>query len=229
MHKFTWGPGALIHLAPDTGGKDGQEPVTETPTRTPLTPLEGGDSSLPLGRAREGAAPGAQTPQAGNIEELPGWAQTLVKELRGENASHRKAKTLAEQAKDEAQAKALAEQGKFKELYEQAQAAAAASQQLIRAMELDALRSTIGRKLGLPDALHGRLKGEDEAAIEADAQALAQALPVGTPNGQQPAGIRFPVQGTGGGSQHKAQDLVGTFVQEQNDKAKAVNNPLIRS
>jgi hypothetical protein len=57
-----------------------------------------------------------ETPNANTtLEDL----QRQIAELRRENASHRKSKKDAEEATQKAQADALAEQGKYKELYEQ--------------------------------------------------------------------------------------------------------------
>jgi hypothetical protein len=105
----------------------------------------------------------------------------------------------AQKAAAAAEAKALAEQGDYKKLYEKAQADAAATAARIKAMELESLRSTIGRKLGLPETLHGRIQGEDEAAIEADANALLAALPQAQANG-----TRYVPQHGGDGAQKPA-------------------------
>lgn len=48
-------------------------------------------------------------------------ALAKIKELNNENAKHRKEKTAAEKAKAEAEANALAEQGRYKELFEKSQ------------------------------------------------------------------------------------------------------------
>lgn len=88
-----------------------------------------------------------------------------------------KAQTLAAKAKQEAEAAALAEQGKFKELYEKLKADNDAAQQRIKQMEIEALRTTVGGKVGLPEALFSRIQGDTEEAIEADAKALLAALP----------------------------------------------------
>lgn len=49
-----------------------------------------------------------------------------------------------------------------------------------------------------------------------------------TPPPATPAGVRFPPQHPGGGTAPKS-DLVSKFVQEQNEKAKAAKNPLLKS
>ena len=108
MHKFKWGPGVLIHFAPDTGA-NGQEPNTETPNpdKTPgATPPANGEGAQPTGAA-------------GKVDELPEWAQALVKELRAENAGHRKAKTDTEKAAEKAAQDQLKEQAQWQKLAEQ--------------------------------------------------------------------------------------------------------------
>lgn len=88
-----------------------------------------------------------------------------------------KAKEAAEKAARDAEAKALAEQGKFKELYEQAQAQAAAHEAELQKARLENMRQRVATKVGLPSVLVDRLAGDTEEAIEADAKALLAALP----------------------------------------------------
>jgi hypothetical protein len=66
--------------------------------------------------------PEATPTTADEVGQLPEWTQKLIKELRSENAKHRKAKTQAEKAEEAAKQAALAEQGKYKELNERLQA-----------------------------------------------------------------------------------------------------------
>lgn len=83
-----------------------------------------------------------------------------------------KAKALAQQlAELEARQKAeqekqLAEQGKFRELYEKAEAER-------RDLERQHLRFKVAQETGLPVELSDRLAGDDESAMRADAQRLA--------------------------------------------------------
>jgi len=129
---------------------------------------------------QETAAPGGSQQdqsQAGSVDELPDWAQRLVKELRSENASHRKAKRQAETEAEAAARKAAEEQGKFKELYEKELAKREAAEAEAKRLELDALKSKVATEVGLPPALASRLAGETEDEIRADAQAVLAALP----------------------------------------------------
>lgn len=88
-----------------------------------------------------------------------------------------KAENLAQKAREEAEAKALADQGKFKELYEKLQADKQAADQRIKDMELTAMRREVATRLGLPAGLADRLRGDTAEALEADAKALLDAMP----------------------------------------------------
>lgn len=114
---------------------------------------------------------------AESVETLPEWARRLVTELRKENAGHRKAKAEAEKAAEAAARLAAEEQGKYKELYEAELQKAQAAEARAKAAELAGLRSKVGAKYQLPEALIARLQGESEEALEADAKTLAAALP----------------------------------------------------
>lgn len=90
---------------------------------------------------------------------------------------HAKAQELAQKAAAEAEAKALAEQGKFKELYEKLQADNTAAQQRIKDMETAALRRDVATKFNLPAGLADRLRGATAEELEADAKLLLEAMP----------------------------------------------------
>lgn len=77
----------------------------------------------------------------------------------------------------EAEAKALAEQGKFKDLWEKAQAQAAAKEARVAELELAAMRRDVASKTGLPAPLIDRLRGVTLEELEADAATLLAALP----------------------------------------------------
>jgi len=118
--------------------------------------------------------------QPETVDALPDWAQTLIKELRGENASHRKAKKQAETDAEIATRKAAEEQGKYKELYEEELTKREAAEMQAKCLELDALKSKIATEVGLPQELASRLAGETEDEIKADAQVVLAALPKST-------------------------------------------------
>ena len=106
-----------------------------------------------------------------------------------------KAEQLAQKAREEAEAKALAEQGKYKELFEKQQADLQAAADRVKALELQTLRNNVATKVGLPAAFVDRLRGETEAEIEADAKSILAIIPKPTaPNinansGGQPAPV----------------------------------------
>lgn len=115
--------------------------------------------------------------QADTVDNLPEWAQKLIKELRGENANHRQAKKQAETAAEEAARKAAEEQGKFKELYEKEMAKREAAEAEAKRLEQDALKTKVATEVGLPPQLAARLQGETEDELKADAQAVLALLP----------------------------------------------------
>lgn len=99
-------------------------------------------------------------------------AQKRIKELNAESAKHRKEADDAAKAKADAEAKALAEQGNFKTLYEKAQADLQAEKQAKAAIELSLKRERIAQEVGLPALLAERLRGETDEELRADAKAL---------------------------------------------------------
>lgn len=113
-----------------------------------------------------------------------------------------------------AQEQALAEQGKFKELYEaqqkRAEAEAARAAELenrIKAQEIAMLRQRIATEKGLPVALAARLQGETPEEIAADADALLDALPRPTA-----AGLDGGARGAGKGiSANDAKAIANRF------------------
>lgn len=94
---------------------------------------------------------------------------TELKQLKTEQARLQKEREAAEQ-------KALAEQGKFKELYEKEKAEREAALAKAREMERDNLRREVAREAGYP-SLWNRLQGETEDEIKADMETLKQSLP----------------------------------------------------
>jgi len=87
--------------------EQGQAPNTEqtTTTQAPGAPTGGKENQ-------------ATTGAAGQVNELPDWAQALIKELRGENAKHRKSSQEAAEAAKLAEEKRLAEQQQWQQLAE---------------------------------------------------------------------------------------------------------------
>jgi len=122
-----------------------------------------------------GDATGTQTQTAEAKTFTQADIDRIVKERL--DRAQRQADEKMAKAQAETEAKALAEQGKFKELYEKQQAELAKSAERIRAMELDTLRRGVAGRLGLPEPLIDRLRGETAEDIEADAKALLAAIP----------------------------------------------------
>lgn len=103
----------------------------------------------------------------------------IVKErLEREKA---KAQEREQKAREEAERKAAEEQGKFKELYEQAQARIEQEEKARKALELKMLRQQVAKQVGIPDALADRLVGETQEELEADAKQLLETLPKADP------------------------------------------------
>jgi hypothetical protein len=96
--------------------------------------------------------PEATPTTADEVGQLPEWTQKLIKELRSENAKHRKAKTRLQAQLDEALASK-------------------------EAAELAGLKAQVASKLGLPQMLVDRLQGTTAEELEADGQALLDAMP----------------------------------------------------
>lgn len=115
----------------------------------------------------------AQTPAEKSFSQAD--VDRIIKERLQRESS--KAEQMAQKAAADAEAKALAEQGKFKELYEKLQADNIAAQQRIKDMELSTLRRETATKLGLPTGLADRLRGDTAEQLEADAKALLEAMP----------------------------------------------------
>jgi ribosomal protein L12E/L44/L45/RPP1/RPP2 len=88
-----------------------------------------------------------------------------------------KAKKEAAKAQADAEAKVLAEQGKYKELFEKQQADLQAAQAAARDKELQLLRRDAAAQANLPAALAERLKGETLEDMLADAKSILAALP----------------------------------------------------
>lgn len=162
-----------LYRAADSGGAIGGGGVPQDAESKPV--LGAGGDSLPV--EEQGSEAGAD-----------GWtvekALVEIKALRAENAKHRKAKSEAErlaQAADEAR---LAEEKKFAELADKRAQERDAALAKLQEMERSLWRQKAAQAAGLSPELAERLRGDDEAAILADAQALAKLLPDAVTAGQ---------------------------------------------
>ncbi len=145
------------------------------------------------------------TPETQTVEGKPEPEQTKgstwtldaavseIEKLRKEAAKHRTAANAAEKAKAEAEAAALTEQGKYKELYEKAQAEAKATADKLAQVEHDQQRRDAAHAAGIP-ALWQRLQGETADELAEDAKALAALMQPAQPTPGQPG--RQPTQPT---------------------------------
>jgi len=143
-----------------------------------------------------GAEPGKQTETPAETEKTFTQADLdrIVKERLAKEQAKSEAK--AQEAAKKAEEAALAEQGKYKELYEKAEAEKTEAAQKIAAMERAQLARTIAERVGLPASLAGRLQGDTEEEIEADAKTLLAALPKpAAPNLNSQPGANAPKAG----------------------------------
>jgi len=111
------------------------------------------------------------------VQNLPDWAQDLLKDLRQENAKHRTAKKSAEAEVKKAEEARLIEEGKVNELYETAKAELEEARQQAVDAEHRRIKANIAHKHNLPDVLISRLRGDTEEEMETDAQLLLEAMP----------------------------------------------------
>lgn len=153
--------------------------------------------------AAEGTEPQATGAEPGNQTEAqaePGKTFTqadvdrIVKErLTREQA---KAEAKANEAARKAEQAALAEQGKYKDLWEKAEADKANAAAELAKLQRQQLATSIAAKVGLPAGLAARLQGTTEDEIEADAKALLADLPKpAAPNLNSSPGSNAPVAG----------------------------------
>lgn len=121
------------------------------------------------------------------VEDLPDWAQTLIRDLRAENANRRVELTTRTTELTTA-SNTLAALGTEKDTFK-AQADKAAS---------DLLRLNVALTAGIPGDKAGvfaaRLQGSTEDELQADAEALKGAFG----SGQAPPPATDPSQGQGG-------------------------------
>lgn len=136
----------------------------------------------------EQSEPNAQEPNAEQQAQTPGepgqqaertFKQSEVEALIRDRlaSAQRKADEAVKKAAADAEAKALIEQGKFKELYEAAEEKTRQAEQRAHDLEMAQLRAAVAARVGIPVAFASRLQGDDEATLEADAKQLLAALP----------------------------------------------------
>lgn len=186
--------GRLRH--PIRGG-DGTTPTTAPPVTTPAPPAlpEGAELSAD---GKTMTINGVKYVVQSHVNALVGDARTDGHAKGKEEAEAQK--TAAEQAATEAD---LKEQGKFKDLYEKevtkretAERERDTARTELASEKLTNLRSTVAAKHKIPADMADRLRGTDEASLEADAAILAKSIAPAAPvNTQTGAG------GKGAGNQ----------------------------
>lgn len=88
----------------------------------------------------------------------------------------RRAEEIAAKAKEKAEAEALAKNQEWEKLAKQREEELVRLNAELEAAKLAELRSSIARKVNLPDALVSRLVGKTAEEIEADAKKLLEAI-----------------------------------------------------
>ena len=135
------------------------------------SPAPAGDSGQP------------PAPQGGTAGQFTAEQQAAVEKIVAERLERerRKQQAAIDKAKADAEAAGLAEQGKYKELYEKAQAEAKAAAEELARIGFDQQRREAAQAAGIPH-LWQRLQGATAEELAVDAKALAAMV--------QPAGQR---------------------------------------
>lgn len=166
----------------------------------------GGQSGGEGGKGKEGGENPPEFKAPASEDELNRMIRDRI--ARAEKKAREEAEAATEKRiKDDAAAEEAKKQGNFQKLYEAEQQKAADLEERIKELEeqgksqsLQSVRERIAKKLGLPSELADRLKGDDEAAIEADAKALAKTVapkPPETEGGKGGAGKGKPAANAG--------------------------------
>lgn len=123
----------------------------------------------------------ATTEQATSVKAQPEMTLEIalkeLKEARAEAAKYRTTAKATEKAKAEAEEAALKEQGKYQTLYEKLKAEYDKAQSEIAKRDRAELQRRVASTIGLPEKLAGRIAGETEADMLADAREILGALP----------------------------------------------------
>jgi len=136
----------------------------------------------------EGVAPDATPPAEtaqDTIDSLPDWVQSVVKDLRTENAKHRTANKAAEKAAAMAEEEQLLAKGKIQEAYDKVRGEYDTLTAELKASEILRHKMQIAQKFNLPDELMNRLRGDTLEEMEEDAEILAALIPE-TPDSPPP-------------------------------------------
>ena len=182
----------------------GGAPNPQTPAPAPATPPQGA-----------GDPPAAPPPQPTFSAEQQAAVDRIVAERL--ERERKKQQTAIDKAKADAEAAALAEQGKYKELFEKAQAEAKAAAEQLAQMERDQQRRDAAQAAGIPQ-LWQRLQGETAEALAEDAKALAAMVQPAAGGGRTATTSPTPPAQSG------QQDFVRQAIERQQKRA-TFNDP----
>jgi len=133
------------------------------------TPAEPTDATPLEGQATEA------TPKAGLSQDD---MQSLIADLRKENAKHRTANKAAEKAAAQAEEQRLLDNGKIQEAYDKVRGEYDTLQADLKASEHERRKMQVAQEFNLPPALLARLQGETLEDMQADAAILAEFVTV---------------------------------------------------
>lgn len=134
-------------------------------------------------QATEGQTPAvAQTTETGAQEHM--IPKSRFDELNARTKAAEAELKKLQKAQGDAERKRAEEQGKFEDLYKEAQAkleaaesAAQQAEEKARQAHLSSIRTKMAAKHKLPELWAERLRGDTEEEIETDAKALAETMP----------------------------------------------------
>lgn len=121
----------------------------------------------------------AETPATAPEQNAAKYTQEQVEQIVKERLEREKkaAEKKAEEARQKAEAEALAKNAEWEKLAKQREEELNKAKELIAKKELDEKKRAISVKVGLPEAFAARLQGATDEELEADAKTLLAALP----------------------------------------------------
>ncbi len=135
--------------------------TTQTTEQPAEEPAAGTETETGTETKAEAEKPAADK-DADKVADLPDWAQSLITNLRGENANYRTRATTAEQKLADAKTP------------EQVEAAVAEIKAENAKLSRDLMVSRVATEFELPADLAAVLQGDDEAALKVHAKTLAK-------------------------------------------------------
>ena len=123
-----------------------------------------------------------QQAEAQDVKALPAWAQTLISNVRAEAAANRRKASEYEKQQQAAEQARLAEQNRWEELAKQYKTDLDRLTAERDAERRKALVQAVALKHQLPADLAGRLIGETEEELDADAARLSKLIVPAAPS-----------------------------------------------